>query len=236
MRKVRRGISWLFLVTVMYALIGGAFWLGLVPQRWSPFPPLALSQPANWFLDPRLAALRFDKSLCRAVLTPPHIEASLIEDQPIKDGCGWTNAVRVKTVGGARINIDKISCEMAAGLALWVAHDVQPAAMKHFGKKVASVRNFGTFSCRNIIGSPTWKGVRSQHATANAMDISGFVLEDGTEISLIKNWKAPEKHAAFLRDVHQGSCRLFRASLSPEYNDAHKDHFHFDRGPLWTCE
>jgi hypothetical protein len=235
MRTAVRLTGWLLVLVALGLPVTAAFWFGFVPQRWSPFPPLALSQPANWFLDPRLAALRMDRSLCRAVLSAPYVEAQEIEDQPVRDGCGWTNAVRLKTVGGARLPADKLSCEMAAAMALWVAHEVQPAATKHFGRKVASLQNFGTFSCRNIVGNPLWKGVRSQHATANAIDISGFVLEDGTAISLIKHWTAPEKHAAFLRDVHRGACRLFRSSLGPDYNAAHKDHFHFDRGPLWTC-
>jgi hypothetical protein len=225
------------LVLMLLVLIGvfGAFWFGLVPQRWSPFPPIALSQPANWFLDPRLAALRSDPQLCRAVLIEPYVNASPIADEPIKNGCGWTNTIRLASVGSAKLPADKLSCEMAAALALWIEHDVQPSAEKHLGRRVASLTNFGTYSCRNIIGNAAWKDVKSQHATANAIDISAFTLTDGSQISIVKNWNGPEAAAAFLRDIHARSCRYFRSSLSPNFNAAHKDHFHLDRGPLWTC-
>jgi hypothetical protein len=32
-----------------------------------------------------------------------------------------------------------------------------------------------------------------------------------------------------------GGCRLFRGMLSPDYNDAHRDHFHLDMGPYILC-
>jgi hypothetical protein len=35
--------------------------------------------------------------------------------------------------------------------------------------------------------------------------------------------------------VHQGACGLFTGVLGPRYNQAHADHFHFDRGPFGIC-
>jgi hypothetical protein len=235
MRRFLRRLLQATLLLLVLIATAAPFWFGLVPQRWSPFPPIALSQPANWFLDPRLAALRLDPTLCRAVLIQPYIEASPIADNPLENGCGWTNTVRTINAGGAKIPADKLSCEMAASLALWIQHDVQAAAQKHFGTKVTALTNFGTYSCRNIIGNTSWRAVRSQHATANAIDISSFTLADGRQISVLKNWSAPAAESAFLHEVHAKACRFFRASLSPNFNAAHKDHFHFDRGPLWTC-
>jgi hypothetical protein len=235
MQAFLRTLTRLILLLLILVATFAAFWFGLIPQRWSPFPPIALSQPANWFLDPRLAALRLDPALCRAVLIAPYIEATLIADQPLEKGCGWTNSVRTTTAGGAKIAADKLSCEMAAALALWVEHDVQSAAQKHLGQRVTSLQNFGTYSCRNIVGNATWKDVKSQHATANAIDIAGFTLADGRQVSVAKNWSAPAAESAFLREIHGRSCRFFRSSLSPDFNAAHKDHFHLDRGPLWTC-
>ena len=60
-------------------------------------------------------------------------------------------------------------------------------------------------------------------------------LEGGDRISVLKHWKAGGKKAEFLRAVHSGACGYFRVALSPNFNAAHKDHFHFDRGSLWTC-
>ena len=76
---------------------------GSVPQRFSPFAPISLDDPPTWFLDPRLAAMRYDPELCRAVLRAPHIVATPIADKMQPNGCGWTNAVRVREVGGAEL-------------------------------------------------------------------------------------------------------------------------------------
>ncbi len=187
-----------FLRFVLVILVTGAaiaaFWFGLVPQRFSPFSPISLETRPGWFVDPRLAALRYDPALCQSVLKEPHVDAVPIADNPLKKGCGWTNAVRFSTTGGAKIGVEKLSCEMAAAVTLWMEHEVQPLALEVFGKRVASLGDMGTYDCRNIVGNPFWKDFRSQHATANALDISGFVLEDGRQISVLQDWhgKGPE--------------------------------------------
>ena len=94
----------------------------------------------------------------------------------------------------------------------------------------------GVYSCRNIIGSKFWVTRRSEHAKANAVDIGAFRLKNGSTISVRKHWKGTGKKAQFLRAVHLGACRYFRVVLGPEFNRAHHDHFHFDRGPLWRCK
>mgnify|MGYP002620857739 FL=1 len=233
-RPVRVFLRVLLLLLVSIAVFG-AFWFGLVPNSLSPFPRLSLDTRPGLFVDARLSALRFDPELCQAVLKEPQITASPIPDRPLENGCGWENAVRVSNVGGAQISVGQITCEMAAAVALWVEHEVQPLAREMFAQEVARINNMGTYGCRNIVGNPMWKGVRSQHATANALDIGGFTLADGRTISLIRDWSGKGRDSQFLREAHRRSCRYFRVSLGPEFNVAHKDHFHFDRGIMWTC-
>ncbi len=72
----------------------------------------------------------------------------------------------------------------------------------------------------------------SQHATANALDISGFDLADGQKIRLRSDWDGSEAEQAFLRAARDSACDWFRMVLSPDYNAAHHDHFHVDQG-LW---
>ena len=109
------------------------------------------------------------------------------------------------------------------------------AAERIFGQRVSSIQNFGTYSCRNIIGSRFWKNRRSEHATANAIDVAKFRLADGTQISVLGDWNGKRKKAEFLKAVNKGGCRFFRVTLGPDFNRAHRDHFHFDRGQLWSC-
>jgi hypothetical protein len=236
MRSTLRAILRGFLVLLVTIAVVAAFWFGLVPQRLSPFSPISLERPPGWFVDPKLSALRYDAALCQAVLKQPHIDATPIPDNPIRNGCGWTNAVKFTTTGGAKIGVEPLTCEMAAAVTLWVEHEVQPLAMETYGKRVVGLGDMGTYDCRNIVGNPFWKGVRSQHASANALDISGFTLEDGKQISVLRDWDDKGTDGKFLREAHRRACRYFRVTLGPEFNEAHKNHFHFDRGLLWTCK
>jgi hypothetical protein len=228
----------ILLLALMILGSGGAllaFREGMIPARLSPLPVIDLAQPDAWLLDWRLAELKGERDLCARVLRPPYIEAQPIPDQPIAEGCGWTAAVRISSVSGARLSTDKLSCQSAAGLALWIAHDVQPLAVAMLGQRVISIRQLGTYSCRNVVGSPLFKGWRSAHATANAIDIAGFTLADGRVITLQGHWKGAGAEAAFLKAIHKRACRYFRVAIGPDYNAAHHDHFHFDRGIGSVC-
>jgi hypothetical protein len=235
-RRPRRLFSKLLLLVSAFVAAAGAFWFGLVPQRLSPFSPISFEDPPSWFIDPKLSALRFDPALCNAVLKQPHIDATPIPDRTTGNNCGWTNAVKFTRTGGAQIGVEPLTCEMAAALTLWVEQEVQPLAREMFGQEVVRLGDMGTYDCRNIVGNPIWKGVRSQHASANAIDISGFTLADGRQIVLLRDWKGKGPEAQFLREVHRRSCRYFRVALGPDFNSAHANHFHFDRGLMWTCK
>jgi hypothetical protein len=112
---------------------------------------------------------------------------------------------------------------------------VQPLAREMYGQQVVRLGDMGTYSCRDIVGNPLWKGVRSEHASANAIDISGFTFADGRTITLLRDWNRRGKDGVFLREVHRRACRYFRVALGPDFNKAHANHFHFDRGLMWTC-
>jgi hypothetical protein len=73
----------------------------------------------------------------------------------------------------------------------------------------------------------------SEHATGNAIDIAAFVLEDGRRISVLGDWEAEGEKARFLKAVRDDACDIFATVLSPDYNAAHADHFHFDQGGRW---
>jgi len=146
------------------------------------------------------------------------------------------NAVRLSQVGGAELGAEPLTCEMAAALALWVEYEVQPLALAVFGARVTGLQDMGTYSCRNIIGNRKWANMRSQHARANAVDIGGFKLEDGQQISVAGDWKGHDREARFLHAVHQRACRYFRVAIGPDFNPAHWNHLHLDRGPLTRCQ
>jgi hypothetical protein len=235
MRHLGRNLLRAILVLLLLGALLTAFWFGAVPQRFSPLAPISLKERPEWFVDFRLAALRRDPGQCRAVLLPPHIAAKPIPDKAFRDGCGWTNAVSITSAGGAELGAAQITCEMAAAVALWVEYDVQPLALAAFGSRVAGIDDMGTYDCRNIVGNERMASVRSQHALANAIDIAAFRLESGQVISVAGDWKGDDREARFLRAVHERACRYFRVAIGPDYNSAHWNHFHYDRGIFTRC-
>jgi hypothetical protein len=93
----------------------------------------------------------------------------------------------------------------------------------------------GSYACRNIVGAKALKSFRSQHASANAIDIAAFTLEDGRTLALLRNWKGDSAEARFMKRIHARACRYFRVALGPDFNAAHASHFHFDRGLFKAC-
>lgn len=106
-------------------------------------------------------------------------------------------------------------------------------AQRVLGQSVAQVDHLGSFACRNVYHRK--QGRLSQHATANALDISGFRLQDGQRIVLARDWQAGGQKAEFLRQVQQAACESFSTVLGPGYNAAHHNHFHLDMGRWQVC-
>jgi hypothetical protein len=234
---LRRWVAWLGAALLMLAAAAAvlAFRQGLVPPLLNPLPLIDLAEPAPWMVDWRLAAIKHHPSVCARTLKAPQIEARQVPDVTVKGDCGWTNAVRLTSAGGARAPLDKVTCEMAVALALWLQHEVQPLATELFGQRVALVRTYGSYNCRNVVGNPLASRLRSQHAYANAADIRSFMLADGRAIDVRRHWSSDGPEGRFLRQAHARACAYFRVAVGPNYNAAHDDHFHFDRGPFSRC-
>ena len=75
----------------------------------------------------------------------------------------------------------------------------------------------------------------SEHATANAFDISGLRLANGKLISVLASWNTGDKDSEFLHEIRNGFCDYFNLTLSPDYNADHADHFHVDMGWVRGC-
>jgi len=194
-----------------------------------PWTDLDLAQPVGMFTGRKLAALTGDTAQCKALLDRAGV--SYVAMQPGgADQCRYADAVRLRADKDA-INLVPAavapSCPVVAAFKLWEWQVVQPAAQRIYGTSVRSIRHFGSYSCRRMYGRG--QGDFSEHATADAIDIAAFVLKDGRQVSVLKDWKGEGKDAAFLREVRDGACGLFSTVLSPDYNAAHRDHFHLDQ-------
>ena len=235
MKTLRPYLIW-FAVAVLLTIgaILGMQWVRDHPEH-IPGTPFELAHPQGWATNRKLVALASDDGACFAALD--RAGAGYLRRPAI--GTGACRASQRMILTGDRFvptmrpaNVAP-GCAVTAAMARWNRDVVQPLAQKHFGQKVVELENLGSYNCRKIAGQPN----QSQHSTANAIDISAFVLADGTRISLINDWAPGDKRSEFLREVRNESCGLFSTILSPDYNRAHADHFHIDmaaRTAGWT--
>ena len=231
---MRRAHRWLGIATIVTATVVYAGWSGhlAIPDRWNPWAPLAVEEAPNWLTRIKLARLASDAPQCLATLAQTGWRHTAVPDRKTESGCGLNNAVRLFGNDLAVSEAFVLSCRSAVALALWERHVLQPAAHTYFGTRVARLDHFGSYACRSVYGRTG--AALSRHATADAVDIAGFVLANGARIRVIDGWGARDREGGFLRAVRDGACRVFDGVLSPEYNAAHRD-LHFDRGGWRVC-
>jgi hypothetical protein len=119
-----------------------------------------------------------------------------------------------------------LSCPLVSALDRWVSEGVQPAALHWFGTPVAEIKQIGSYSCREMVGSGTSN--MSEHAFGDALDIAGFVFADGRKILVKNGWHGSPEEQGFLHDVQLYACETFSTVLAPGYNVYHYDHIHVD--------
>lgn len=199
-------------------------WLEEHPQH-NPWAPLDLRDPPGWATQRKLAALRRDPAECRAVLDRSGVAFSALPAA----GEGACRREDRTVLGETPLapGAPAATCAVDAALVLWLRQGVQPAAEAVLGLPVARIEHFGAYSCRRLYGRD--EGPWSEHATGNAIDIAAFVLADGRRISVARGWTGDSEEAAFLRRTRDEACEVFGTVLSPDYNDAHADHLHFDQ-------
>ena len=123
-------------------------------------------------------------------------------------------------------------------------------SLRYYSRAPSSILVAASYDCRPVSG----KSLISEHAFANAIDITGFqfpaapvVREDGSirpvaipgpfEVRIDRHWHAHgdavlERHARFLTELTKELIArgVFRTLLGPAHPD-HADHFHFDMAP-----
>ena len=196
----------------------------------NPAAPLNLNDPKGWATHTKIMALRGNIPECRAVLERSDIAFNALD--PAGEGdCARPDRLQLGEYPLSPSQ-PQMTCPVAIGLELWQRNTLEPLAEEIFGSGIARVEHLGTYSCRRLYGRGS--GPWSEHATGNAIDIAGFRLEDGTRISVLNDWDGEDDEARFLRAARDGACDAFATTLSPDYNDAHSDHFHLDMDSRWS--
>lgn len=227
-----RWIFWLVLLMIGGAAVGVCRgWLE-VPPQWNPWAPLDVKAAPNWLTGYKLMRLRSDPELCAQALSSSDLRVTRQSDSPGAK-CPLIGALRVQGGEVALSSSFLASCPLAVAYAMFEHHTLQPAAQFVYGQKVTRVDHLGSFACRNVYNRES--GALSRHASADALDIAGFRLADGRSISVLRDWPKQNQDAQFLRQVRDGACERFSVVLSPDYNAAHRNHFHVDVGRWSVC-
>jgi len=176
-----------------------------------------------------------ERANCKNLLG--NLQVEFVEVDPFggPGQCGSPAPVEVSAVAGVKISPPAtLNCQFVTLLNTWIQNDLQKAARDAFKQPVVSMKNVASYTCRKRRGDIS--GRMSEHSYANALDIAEFKLENGTVVSVGKDWggflatAGISSSSRFLKMSHSTACKRFATVLGPDHNAAHKDHFHLDFG------
>lgn len=216
-----------FLVALPGLLLSGCLFGGggdrPAPSRPAGSRPVTLSLPTSR-----------ETQQCYADLSRVGVRYSPLPDRDYGGGCQVVGAVQLIDIGVPVTGLKAMRCGLARTFVAWARNAVVPASYQMLGSQVVKVETFGTYACRNTVGTATAR--LSGHALANAVDVSGFVLADGRRITIADDWRSPDGRVRdFLNAIHDSACKRFGTVLSPDYNEAHRDHLHLEDDRAAFC-
>lgn len=211
------------------------FWImdTFAPPQDLAWKPLRLTDPPGLATGVKFRRAAQDHRLCRTILREGGVDVVEAPDR-VFGTCAQLNVVRLR--GGVTPLSPAapiMTCPQALGYAFWDRHGLRPAAREELGQRVTRVEHYGTYACRNMYNRAEAR--RSEHAFANALDVAGFRLADGSQATILRDFREETPKGRFVRRARDGACDWFKATLSPDYNAAHRDHLHLDFGRYGSC-
>lgn len=199
------------------------------PAKQTP-PPVAAEAPAAGPSAPSECQLRLTPDLAVAHALPPITGPGQ---------CGAEDVVRLDAVmlkDGRRVALAPaatLRCGMAEAVVQWVRDAVAPA-LADLGGTPRTLVVAASYDCRarnRVIGARL-----SEHGHANALDLRGLTLADGSTVDFTERSVAK----AFRERIRQSACARFMTVLGPGSDGYHERHVHLDlverRGGHRMCQ
>lgn len=140
-------------------------------------------------------------------------------------GCGIAEPVRIRVVSDILLSqLAVMDCRTAVTLKTWLENTAKPAFADQ-GGGLKGLRLSGHYACKTQNNKPG--GRLSEHARGRAIDVSSFILIDGTVITVRDGWNNNETKDV-MRQLHSGACGVFGTVLGPDADRYHQGHFHLD--------
>ena len=219
---------------ILLLLIGVAGYVGyrLLPPQYNPLVPFTLDDPPGKITQFKLHRLTEER--CPLLLTQAS-DRGWVNFRQLADTagpCPLHKAVRIMNFGEIKLSSSFLaSCSLALSSTLF-AREANKIALDQVGSKISQIDHLGSFACRNIYHRQNAR--LSEHATADALDISGFRLQNGRKITVLQGWQQAENQA-WLRATLAAGCHYYGNGLGPEYNAAHANHFHLGMRGYGLC-
>lgn len=149
------------------------------------------------------------------------------------DGCGAAAPLEVNSIAGVELTPPALlNCRMARHLHQWINLSVQPAALVKLKTRVTTINTASSYVCRRRNGLKG--GKLSEHARANALDMSGFKFAKSDAVTVDDGWGGIlqsiglSRGSSFLGAIRADACGHFTTVLGPGSDPHHGGHFHVD--------
>ena len=153
--------------------------------------------------------------------------------------CGANDVVKLEAVimpDKSRVTLTPaatLRCTMAEAVATWIREDLT-ASVAALGSAIRNLDNYASYDCR---GRNRVAGAKiSEHGMANAIDIRGIHLANGTFAGFTDRNFARN----FRETVRKQTCDRFTTVLGPGSDGHHETHIHVDlaqrRGGYRLCQ
>lgn len=155
---------------------------------------------------------------------------------PISDGqCGNPEPLEVTAVlvNGRPVPLTEpatVGCALASDLSPWLS-DVDAYIWATRNTHITAVAIGGSYECRPRVTPDKSDTDLSEHGRADAVDVTGFTLADGTKLTVTADYSSADaKTSRLMHFAHDVACTRFATVLGPDANSLHHDHFHLDLG------
>src|SRR5262249_52460791 len=153
------------------------FGLVRVARNDIPWRTPRLDSRPGWFVHFQMQRMLGDRKSCLAALDhASELAYSPLSDSSTGTGCGYDGVVRLWRMRVAFTVRPAVRCSLAAA-PYWWQRDLQTIAAFELHTSIKRIDQEGSYACRNVDNAAF--GPRSEHATANAIDIDAFETADG---------------------------------------------------------
>ena len=210
------------LIAIVMGAVGGMVTTSegrrLLENAYVGAPFVILRNHLRFYLD------REDPSECIAQLRRTGLRFRRIDASRFPPDCPIANPVAI----WLPLNEKRfLSCQLALSLHRYFQESLQDIALRDLGQRVRKLYDLGVRSCRPMTGH---RFLLSEHAYANAIDVSAFELADGELIEVEEHWNEGSARERFLRDAARAACEVFHMVITPDEDEGHGNHLHFDMG------